>query len=521
MIGTITAAALGAAAGTLPPEVPAIGVPVSDARHRFVGHIYFNAATGASVFTPAKEYLANRARSSLRAIGDDINNDGRPDVWINTNTDPCPIGTTASPYTHVAALDNETTQGDHHLYKAQLGHPSDGSYTTDALVESFTISFWTDVLDTDADLDTVPDGNTRGHGLELTFWDKEDFFGKSSCYCPLPAGGPPFTREHLVTFALTNLPGALTPPAPGYMAGYVLTFDLGNDGTFEIADSDGVGPASGHFNPFVAALDVDQDDDTIPEFASADTDGNGTIDWSYSFRAIQPTNPGPDEGLIGYQTAAPGRFGAAGQLAPDCATPLNPQGGVPGDGLIDYISRTTAPAPLQWDAARVTLDSIEAPMGLGFPFASAALGSGCQTMLSRFSLFFASLGETPDPDGPPPVSPFTCAGLSNSDFFGWGAVHPPTNQFIGSLNCTIDDDGDTIPDGRPWSGAFLALSQCVDCGPLPCDCDGNGILNIDDIDCWVAAFLAGDLATADCDRNGILNIDDIDCFVTSFLAGCF
>ena len=52
------------------------------------------------------------------------------------------------------------------------------------------------------------------------------------------------------------------------------------------------------------------------------------------------------------------------------------------------------------------------------------------------------------------------------------------------------------------------------------DCDGNGTLNIDDIDCFVAAFLGSDLAGADCDANGTLNIDDIDCFVTSFLSGC-
>ncbi|MEQ8769235.1 MAG: hypothetical protein RIB60_01870 [Phycisphaerales bacterium] len=52
------------------------------------------------------------------------------------------------------------------------------------------------------------------------------------------------------------------------------------------------------------------------------------------------------------------------------------------------------------------------------------------------------------------------------------------------------------------------------------DCDGNGATNIDDIDCFVAAFLGGDLAGADCDGNGTLNVDDIDCFVAQFLAGC-
>ncbi|MEQ8768962.1 MAG: matrixin family metalloprotease [Phycisphaerales bacterium] len=52
------------------------------------------------------------------------------------------------------------------------------------------------------------------------------------------------------------------------------------------------------------------------------------------------------------------------------------------------------------------------------------------------------------------------------------------------------------------------------------DCDGNGALNVDDVDCWVAGFLAGDLGVADCDGNGSLNVDDVDCFVAAFLAGC-
>ncbi|MEQ8769198.1 MAG: M14 family metallocarboxypeptidase [Phycisphaerales bacterium] len=51
------------------------------------------------------------------------------------------------------------------------------------------------------------------------------------------------------------------------------------------------------------------------------------------------------------------------------------------------------------------------------------------------------------------------------------------------------------------------------------DCDGNGSLNVDDVDCFVAAFLGGDLAGADCDGNGSLNVDDVDCFVAAFLGG--
>ena len=52
------------------------------------------------------------------------------------------------------------------------------------------------------------------------------------------------------------------------------------------------------------------------------------------------------------------------------------------------------------------------------------------------------------------------------------------------------------------------------------DCDFNGTLNLDDIDCFVGGFLSSDLVTSDCDGNGALNLDDVDCFATSFLAGC-
>ncbi|GJM18309.1 MAG: hypothetical protein DHS20C14_05220 [Phycisphaeraceae bacterium] len=46
-----------------------------------------------------------------------------------------------------------------------------------------------------------------------------------------------------------------------------------------------------------------------------------------------------------------------------------------------------------------------------------------------------------------------------------------------------------------------------------------GTLNVDDVDAFVSAFLAGD-NIADCDGSGVLNVDDIDCFVASFLGGC-
>ncbi len=54
-----------------------------------------------------------------------------------------------------------------------------------------------------------------------------------------------------------------------------------------------------------------------------------------------------------------------------------------------------------------------------------------------------------------------------------------------------------------------------------CDPDLNldGLINIDDIDVFVASFLA-ELPLGDLDKNQTFNIDDIDAYVASFLAGC-
>ncbi|GJM18262.1 MAG: hypothetical protein DHS20C14_04750 [Phycisphaeraceae bacterium] len=58
-------------------------------------------------------------------------------------------------------------------------------------------------------------------------------------------------------------------------------------------------------------------------------------------------------------------------------------------------------------------------------------------------------------------------------------------------------------------------------GDDPCvaDIDGNGSLNVDDVDAFVAAFIGGDLSV-DLDGNGSLNVDDVDAFVSAFIAGC-
>lgn len=64
-----------------------------------------------------------------------------------------------------------------------------------------------------------------------------------------------------------------------------------------------------------------------------------------------------------------------------------------------------------------------------------------------------------------------------------------------------------------FDSRFRPIAEC------PADIDGNGTVNLDDIEAFVTAFLASDLF-ADVDGNGIVNLDDIGAFVTAFGAGC-
>ncbi len=110
------------------------------------------------------------------------------------------------------------------------------------------------------------------------------------------------------------------------------------------------------------------------------------------------------------------------------------------------------------------------------------------------------------------------------------AMLQPMDDFIADPAPTTDmiswtpgagDAGDYFYTCRvTFHTGMAGAIRIVSAGCNFADCDASGTLNIDDIDCFVAGFLGGDLASADCDGNGTLNIDDIDCFVTEFLAGC-
>ncbi len=121
---------------------------------------------------------------------------------------------------------------------------------------------------------------------------------------------------------------------------------------------------------------------------------------------------------------------------------------------------------------------------------------------------------------------------------GSPAIDAGDSSLLPHDSSDLDGDGDTsepLPldlDGNPRVTDDPAttdtgpVSPAVDLGayefqPAACvaDLTGDGVLNFDDIDAFVAGFLAGDLV-ADLDGNGVLNFDDIDAFIAGFLAGC-
>ncbi len=89
----------------------------------------------------------------------------------------------------------------------------------------------------------------------------------------------------------------------------------------------------------------------------------------------------------------------------------------------------------------------------------------------------------------------------------------------GMINLAMEFDDrvkDNIAFYLDWYAPCVGPPTTTAC---PADCDANGTLNFDDIDCFVGGFLGG-FNTADCDSNGSLNLDDMDCFVAGFLGGC-
>ncbi len=117
----------------------------------------------------------------------------------------------------------------------------------------------------------------------------------------------------------------------------------------------------------------------------------------------------------------------------------------------------------------------------------------------------------------PPVD--QCGSGNCSGAFGGTLMSYCHTCSGGMINLAMEFDDrvkDNIAWYLDWYAPCVGAPTAIAC---PADCDANGSLNFDDIDCFVAGFLSGSLV-ADCDGNSTMNFDDIDCFVNGFLSGC-
>ncbi|MEZ6317713.1 MAG: GC-type dockerin domain-anchored protein [Phycisphaerales bacterium] len=132
------------------------------------------------------------------------------------------------------------------------------------------------------------------------------------------------------------------------------------------------------------------------------------------------------------------------------------------------------------------------------------------------------------------------AGADYALLAGSPAIDAGDNAYVPADVADADEDGDLLEplpldlagasrfqDDPAVADTGAGTSPIVDLGPYertpdagcPADLDGNGSLNLDDVNAFASAFIAGDLL-ADVDGSGTLNLDDINVFAQSFLAGC-
>lgn len=127
---------------------------------------------------------------------------------------------------------------------------------------------------------------------------------------------------------------------------------------------------------------------------------------------------------------------------------------------------------------------------------------------------------------------FTASGVTlDADTTYWVVLAPASGEYDWAWSSSHDGTGDGFLGEWGSSDTDTSLWWTQDSYPLqfavivdespdcPADIDGNGILNLDDVNIFAAAFVGGDLA-ADLDGNGTLNLDDVNAFAVSFAAGC-
>ncbi|MEZ6319284.1 MAG: GC-type dockerin domain-anchored protein [Phycisphaerales bacterium] len=109
------------------------------------------------------------------------------------------------------------------------------------------------------------------------------------------------------------------------------------------------------------------------------------------------------------------------------------------------------------------------------------------------------------------------------DTIDWTVVSVPVTDYV-SLTNAVQVRFSVTDNPNTWVteagiDAFSITESVCSMGCSVADINEDGVLNLDDVNLFAAAFTGGDLA-ADMNDDGVLNLDDINLFAAAFTAGC-
>lgn len=91
--------------------------------------------------------------------------------------------------------------------------------------------------------------------------------------------------------------------------------------------------------------------------------------------------------------------------------------------------------------------------------------------------------------------------------------------FNGGQAYCVTPDGKFVVGRSSVIGASWHAFRMLDCTGCTADCDGSGMLSIDDFVCFQTLYAIGD-PQSDCDGDGAFSVEDFICFQTSYASGC-